>query len=248
MRSWKRTIAGSVVVGLAMVVSLGVPAGAILNGKDATSSTTYGDVGSLWATSSSIGSSYLFICSGIFVTPTVFITAAHCIAETDAYAAQFSLAAPDFHISTSSTIAGCSAARPCAQPPCWLTAPCTTRPSSWIAVTGIYLNHAFHLGTATSSYTNDQVALSVAVGKSGLQSFGHFPRDPVVGYLNTLQSERKLNSHSTFSVYGFGSGSVRWGHCLSALSRLASSTRVKWMRSPAGLVARAPVTRADPTY
>lgn len=209
------------VVALVVVGGRSTPAGAILNGANATNASVYGDIGSLWATSSSVRSNYYFICSGTFVTPSVFLTAAHCITQTDAVAAQFSIATPVFHLSTSPTIARCSRTHPCAQPPCSFTTPCTGHPRSWVAVTRVYVNHAFHLGSSTSSYAHDQAALTVAAGASGLRGFANFPRDPVADYLNTLTSRRELTSRSTFSVYGFGSG-VRQVGVLRATSLTAN--------------------------
>lgn len=205
LRSGRRLFSGVLVATLGLVAGAGTRAGAILNGVNATNAAAYGDIGSLWATSSSLRCNYYFICSGIFVTPTVFLTAAHCIMQTDAFAAQFSIATPAFHLSTSPAIARCSLAHPCAQPPCSITTPCTDHPRSWVTVTRVYVNHAFHPGSSTSSYAHDEAALTVAAGASGLRGVATFPRDPVVGYLNTLTSRRELTARSTFSFYGLGS-------------------------------------------
>ena len=190
-----------------LLLSVSAPTGAITNGTNATNATQYGNIGSLWTSeTTTLGTDYYFICSGIFVTPTVFLTASHCIALTRAYAAQYGLPSPTFHISTSSSFGGCAQSE-CSQPPCSLSTPCHKPPSSWITVNLVDLNPSFRLSQGLgNAYVGDVSALTVASGESGLNSFTNFPMDPTMNYLGELAASHTLSQGSTFSVFGLGSG------------------------------------------
>lgn len=208
MRFLSRIGLGAICAAL-LLLSVSAPTGAITNGSDATSSS-YDNIGSLWTsvTTASTGTEYFFICSGIFVTPTDFLTASHCIAQTEAYAARYGISNVVFHISLSPSFGGCTPNAPCSQPPCSPKFPCTSPPKSWISVSGVYLNPAYSLGQGggNGTYVGDVSALTVAKTPSKLGNFTNFPTDPTPDYLGLLSADQTLSQSSTFSVFGMGSG------------------------------------------